>query len=680
MKTIKLGTMAGVFCAVLLAQPNASFGQTNLNFNGISTTVEGAVRLSWNSTSNEVYEIDYADSLIDTNTGAITWIPLYTDYPSHGTNTFITDAGNYNVDPDIVPHPKHSPMRFYRVALAETSTSPVNPTVMILSPTNGQSLSDDFAVQVSASSPEILSEVKLYVDGEEQWADDTGTNFVINTCEWPGGMHTLFATAKSQSNLEGTPDGPVITYGRSVSSYVTVTFDNLINRFDFSQPFFEPDLGQTQAVTASFNANVGWTLEIQDDNSNDVRVVSGTGTSMEFDWDGTDSNNVPVPNGLYWYYLSCTTSGAGSSMTSASLSLPSTEEPQWLIAPSDGSGSVVPLQIYPLGFDTNSCTIFPGYLSDYTPHSSSELAPVMSASFAEGFSPAFSGSSQNTRGPKRSPKIRNKGVAGTFGQLFKQYSTNGFVSLPPLSGFPAPLRTRCGVDGNGPTVPVNDYRILQFATMALDFATGMKKAGWKSMFLKPDVKWNANTIKKSSLGGSQIFDTCNLGVLYTHGSFANPGQPEADGVLYTYVWLGPNNYVRLSDMQFGDSAGTNGLKWMTLFGCNILRPANITSMANNSKLPIGDNLHLLLGSATVNWADSRMGKFYAKELTSGSTIENSWYNAAIAVFAGSPYVTNTVTYRVMGQGNCFGDTIKVNQDPDINATFEIKSKDVFVHP
>jgi hypothetical protein len=103
-------------------------------------------------------------------------------------------------------------------------------------------------------------------------------------------------------------------------------------------------------------------------------------------------------------------------------------------------------------------------------------------------------------------------------------------------------------------------------------------------------------------------------------------------------------------------------------------------MANNSKLPLGDNLHLLLGSATVNWADSRMGKFYAKELTSGTTIENSWYNAATTCFAGSQYVTNTVTYRVMGQDNCFADTLKVNQDPDINQAFQIKSKDVFTHP
>jgi len=208
----------------------------------------------------------------------------------------------------------------------------------------------------------------------------------------------------------------------------------------------------------------------------------------------------------------------------------------------------------------------------------------------------------------------------------------------------------------------------------------MRRAAWKSLFLKPDYKWTSTTIKKASLGGNQIFDTCNFGVLMTHGSYANSGQTEADGVLYTYVWVGPGNTVRLSDMEFGDSGGTNGLKWMTLFGCNLLHPANITSMANNSKLPMGDYLHLFLGAATTNYAASSMGKIYSSNLVAAVTIENSWNNCAIQAFAqNSRGISNTVTYRVMGQVNCFGDTIYVNQDPDINAGFQIDSKDVFVY-
>lgn len=74
--------------------------QTNLNFNsGSRATSEGAVLLSWNSTSNEVYTVQYADTIIaDTNTGTVNWQDLYIHYPSHGTNTFIGDYGNYNLE------------------------------------------------------------------------------------------------------------------------------------------------------------------------------------------------------------------------------------------------------------------------------------------------------------------------------------------------------------------------------------------------------------------------------------------------------------------------------------------------------------------------------------------------------------------------------------------------------
>ena len=44
----------GMFFAVCHAQ-------TNLNFTQVKATVEGAIQLYWNSTTNEVYEVDYAD-------------------------------------------------------------------------------------------------------------------------------------------------------------------------------------------------------------------------------------------------------------------------------------------------------------------------------------------------------------------------------------------------------------------------------------------------------------------------------------------------------------------------------------------------------------------------------------------------------------------------------------------
>lgn len=155
--------------ALILAPTVNLFAPNTLQFTGVSATSEKAIQLHWASNSNEVYEIDEADALAGNPDGTTAWNQLYLDYPSHGTNTFIADCGNYDLSPEI-PHPKLSPVRFYRVMLVEANTSASNPTVAVISPTNGAVLANKVTLQVSAASDQILSEVKLYIDGEEQWA------------------------------------------------------------------------------------------------------------------------------------------------------------------------------------------------------------------------------------------------------------------------------------------------------------------------------------------------------------------------------------------------------------------------------------------------------------------------------------------------------------------------------
>src|ERR1017187_5514034 len=157
----------------LAAQANAQ-----LQFTGVRATVENAIQLYWQSDSNALYEIDYADQLVDASLGGPVWTPLYTDYPSHGTNTFAADAGNYDQVPSIT-HPKNSPMRFYRVVLTGANTGDM-PIVAISSPGNGAVASGSLTVSVNASSTQMLVDTRLYVDGEEQFAGGDGTNFVIN--------------------------------------------------------------------------------------------------------------------------------------------------------------------------------------------------------------------------------------------------------------------------------------------------------------------------------------------------------------------------------------------------------------------------------------------------------------------------------------------------------------------
>jgi hypothetical protein len=709
MKTTKI---AALLFGVLLASFGQSFGQNNLQFTGVKATSEKAIQLYWASNTNEVYEVDYADQLAGNSDGSTAWNKLYEDYPSQGTNTFIADAGNYDITPQI-PHPKSSPMRFYRIMLVEGNTIAANPTVSILSVTNGASLSSDVTISVAASTGDVLTDVKLFIDGEEQWSSVGNTNsggtnnFVINTCEWPNGSHTIFATVKSQSGLEGAPNGGVISYGRAVSPYLNVTFDNLITRFDFSQPYFEPDLGQTQQVTAAFTANCDWTLQIQDASLNTVRFASGSGSSMEFDWDGTGTNGASLPNGVYSYLLTAQTNGqafmsmmsggSGSFSSSALASVSSVEEASELWALPENGDGFVPLALYPPGFDTNGFTIIEASQSQVRALTEAVIAvdrPAIQAKSAmltdSGSSgggmmaaAAYSSPSQNTRGPKRKPRTGVKGEVGSFGICYKTYGTNGFGSPHPLTGWPYPLPTKVAIDGQSATALTVDYRVQQFQKMADDFNQIMVKAAWKQAFVKKDAQWSATDIKKSSLGGNSIFNTCNFGILMTHGSYGNTGSAgtEDDNIRYTYCWLGGNDYVRLSDMDFG-SDGTNGLRWMTIFACNILKPENYSSMANHSLIPVNDNLHLLLGFSTTGYAASNLGKYYANYLTATNysySVVNSLADACADAYTeckpGS--ITNIVRIRISGWGSCFNDSLQLYNDPDLN-TIDYQDRTVFI--
>jgi hypothetical protein len=695
---------------ILSAAIGQAFCQNALLFTGVTATPENAIQLSWASNSNEVYEVDYADSLIDPNTGTTTWLPLYTDYPSQGTTTFITDCGNYDLSPEI-PHPALSPMRFYLVTLLQANDSPTNPSVALISPNNGAGLSGLVTVQVAASSPEILCGVKLYIDGEEQWPSDDGSNFVVNTCEWLNGGHMLYATAKSESGFEGVANGGIITCGRSVSPFVNVTFSNLISEFSFSQPYFEPALGETQEVTADFAENCNWTLQIQDVHSNTVLAATGSGNSMTYNWDGMGNGETNIPDGVYSYLLSAQPNGessdivsdsldgvGGESQTSsaiASASLTSLDSPElWAVGTNHSGYSMpLPLAIYPPGCDITGLTVFEATSSEIEslrtllPHhtrSRHSHAQLLAANvsgggvIADGSGSGSGGTSgQSTSGPQRKPRTGVKGAVGTFGICYKTYGTNGFSSPHPATGWPYPLPALLALDGQSRTAQTKDRPIQEFAVVASDFAATMKKAAWKPQFIKANDQWGATDLKKPSQGGNSIFNTCNFGLLMTHGSY-NSGSAGADFIKHSYVWMGgANSYVSLSDMDFGsDSPG--GLRWMTIFACETLQIDCVGSMIDNSAFPANANLHLLMGCATVAYASTLMGTLYASNLVANVDIPDAWYNCAHQAYhLNHNGITNSVVFRVVGNGNCFHDTLATYNDPDPNQTGSMDDELVF---
>jgi hypothetical protein len=692
---ITQGILGGVLSlGVLFIQ--STFGQNTLQFTGISTTPEKAIHLAWASNTNEVYEIDETDSLIDTNTGKTPWNKLYDDYPSQGTNTFWLDTGDYNSVPGI-PHPKYEPMRFYRIVMTGTNTGP-NPTITILSPTNGATVSSNLTVTVSASSDQLLVQTILYVDGQEMPPSDDGTNFVINTCEWWNGQHTLFAVAKSQSALEGNPHDPQPTYGRTASSYVNVAF---------SQPFFEPSLGETQQVTANFAANSDWTLQIQDVNSNTVRTATGSGSSMEFDWDGTGDGGTNIPDGVYNYVISAQTNGesgdamlSGGSSSSLARSSAARAESSELWAVATDSENVVPLAIYPHGFDTNGLIIFsatPSEVESLTASSSTDETSVMDSDSGSSFnaddaSSPSAPSGQTTTAPVRPPPKPVKGVVGTIGIAYEQYLSQGFATThDPPTGWPYPVQPQyVAIDGTNATSGQYFDYIITAKTIGDNFSAAMANGGWKTVFNEGNNSVTYTDLKKTSLGGNSIFNNVNFGVLLGHGSYSTTA--EDDNIKYSYFWLWnshndaiPNTAVpmRFADFDFGGSDPTNGLRWMTIIACNLLNQSDFNSMRSHSRLPINGNLHLLNGVAgAFPGFNPAIGTYYATNLlNNNTTIQQAWANAGITAYSGFNLGNvGQIIFVTEGWPDCLNDKLLLYSSPDSGDTIQYQPTVVYPTP
>jgi len=680
-------TLALLIAAVLLSVP--AIGQTNLNFNNVAVTTEGAIRLSWNSASNEYYRVDYADSLVDTNTGSITWNTLYDDYVSQGTSTFWLDTGNYFNEPPIL-HPGKTTQRYYRIALLGTNDVPA-PYIAITSPTNGSFLSGDATITVAANSDQPFITTKLYVDGEEMQEANTTTNYtdngtnyvidtyVINTCEWPNEPHKLFATAHTESGPSGAPNVAAVQVGRAASAMVPVTFGNLITRISFSEPFFAPEDGTTQHVSAVFAANVDWTLQIQDASSNTVRTATGGGGSMHFDWDGTGEGGTNLPIGTYTYLITAQTNGqslaesdggeSSSAMYGSSTTEESGETRLWVERP---SGVTVPLALYPPGIDTNGWDIFeaPASWNPWLESLSSQSTSTVDSGGDSGGAPLYSGPSfQSSRAPVRPPTVPVKGRAGTFGIAYDTYRGvfSGYSLQAPDNGLHIGVRIQLqGFSGDYHFV----YPVLWgHIGEAGNFIREMRRGNWSMGFDRYDDALSINDLRAS---GANIFNNVKLGLLMCHGVYGTSQDYTANGCkeMYFPITSGSSaQYLRMSEMNLGN-ADTNGLKWMAIAACNSLYHTDWQNMQNNGITPANGNLHLILGTDTLAWTGPTVMSLWAKYMTKGKTnnspmtIESAWYAGPGDSYLQSGFnYTNAIKFAAAGDFNCRDDYLLTNAPP-----------------
>jgi hypothetical protein len=630
------GTTVRLVVGCVLALELWTNAQAQLQFTRTLATDERAIQLYWQSVSNTAYRIEFLPDLKGSNNA---WSVLYDDYPSHGTNTFWLDTGDYSRTPEVL-HPKGTTNRFYRLAKISTNSLPT-PVVTILSPSPSNSVSDEITVSVSVASTNSLYSLRLFLDGEDLGPseEDGGTNWIINTTEWPNGPHVLFAAAKVVDWLPNAPGAITPKHAWGVSAYVPITFNNFISRISFSEPFFEPDLGQTQRVTAVFGSYANWTLQIVDEYETPVRTVTGSGSSMAYDWDGTGDGDVPIPNGVYYYIISTEEAQQLNAMTSVEttsektstlnkidagdgyewVEIPLPPLPYPLRTPDDPQSVWVkrPKAIKKEAFNPNE------YLNGYQ----SLSGPVINA--------ASGGTNTAPKAPKRPPTNPVKGVLGTFGVVV------GATSIPDSE------------------------------KLATGFAKRVKKADYKMAFNRDANSVRTIELRRSDLGigGSNIFSQVNLGLILAHGDYGTTldfAPSTGGGSFQTYMGFeGTNNAadptIRLSDYYF-----TGEMRWMFLLSCEALRDANYFSMLNKQCLPISDTMHLICGTSTVMYFSEDFGSELGNRLRKKETVKEAWYNTGQEIYSRTKAgaITNTVIFRVSGWTSCFVDRITVWNDPD----------------
>jgi hypothetical protein len=684
--------------------------QTNLQFTAVAQTDEHAIQLTWASTNGELYQIQYANALATNSDGSTAWQTLYDNYPSQGTNTFWLDTGNYNLAPQAL-HPKYMSMRFYRILDEGQDSLTDVPTVTIDTLTNNMAATGELTFTVTAATDQPgLRGTILYVDGQEMQGADSVTNYTIgatnyetdtysiNTCEWLNRTHVLFATTEAASQYSSQENGGAVLTGHGVSPFVSVLFSNLVEGISFSQPSFDPSSGQTQQVSAVFANNSDWTLNIVDVYSNVVQTASGSGTSMSYNWDGTD-NGTNLPNGLYYYYISAETNGessdvmlsGGSSSFARSSAVRSESSELWAVAPD--SENVVPFALYPPGFDTNGFTIFsatPSEVESLTASARPESSVAMRSgvSFAADSGGGSSASSQNSPpSPQRPPNNPVRGLAGTIGVAADTYtanSTNG-----PSVG---PLDNGLGIHlyismQDGSTAARTNPPRPQHKTEASSFVKTMQFYGWNNPLNKIDSQLSIYDLR----GSGTPFNNVNMGVLMLHGSYGSGSSAidyAANGCKQMYFTVtsgGSAQYLRFSEMNLGGS-GTNGLKWMVMDACFSLYHANWSSMQSKGIYPYNSNLHLILGAQTETWASPRKWENFAHYMNYGTsilaghysplTIRNAYYQANQDAFHGAQLPSGTtITLAVVGTSACLDDSLQTTNTP--SGSWEWTSQSVY---
>jgi hypothetical protein len=317
--------------------------------------------------------------------------------------------------------------------------------------------------------------------------------------------------------------------------------------------------------------------------------------------------------------------------------------------------------MYPPGINTNGFTIFEATPSEVqaltkavlaqdkpaTTAKSTKLTVSVSSGGSSFHANDASGGSVTTPSqngppaPLRPPIKPMANSVGTIGIAYQNYAANGLpgYNTPLPKGSQGPNLGQINMEGHG-AANTPPYLILhQAAEESANFAYEMFLGAWNTTVNLANDQLTASALRSG--GSGNPFNQVDLGLLIMHGVYGSSMDFNAGGCkqMYFPVTAGTGSqYVRMSEMQFGGSGPTNGLKWMALMACSSLHQVNWQSMQNQNIKPYNSNLHMFLGADTEFELDPNISQYWADYMIGDPNaiptprlpmpIRAAWYQAA----------------------------------------------------
>ncbi|MFH1229966.1 MAG: FlgD immunoglobulin-like domain containing protein, partial [Planctomycetota bacterium] len=231
-------------------------------------------------------------------------------------------------------------LQVYDASGSSSSTSPYNLRATFISAADAYEPNNDFE---HASSIQIGDSIQatIFTAGDIDYYKihaDTQGMLTVNMANVPANIIPVISIYDSTYNplldLVGSPDQDLIlnselpgsgdyylqvsdaSSGRSsTSSYsLKVTLSDVwVRSFSDSPDHFSPNsdnINDTNTITAEFSKEVSWTVTIKDSQANTIITFTGTGSSLSQIWDGKDSGDVLVGDGIYTYQIDAQAHGS----------------------------------------------------------------------------------------------------------------------------------------------------------------------------------------------------------------------------------------------------------------------------------------------------------------------------------------------------------------------------------